>query len=290
MKKQIQTLRLTAKVLLIATPAMMVSGFLTAKPFLADFIDFQTARLIHTIAAPLLFVPLLIIHTTAGILYMAGRNKSTSKPQVKWTLAGGWIVLLATLSVLYFAGSPQEVEQGALSSFDDPADALTTEDADLTSRSADGDAPRTDADFDIEDEPRAASDIDADLSALDAAESSKSRRDEVQVSRSDNNRPRAKGQPLSPRSSNGSKNEAKTKSENQEDDEPETKRLSGSVLVQQRCLGCHPASVVYGTKRTPAGWNSTIARMMAMGAQLNSEERAVVTRYLIRRAGIREEP
>ena len=69
-------------------------------------------------------------------------------------------------------------------------------------------------------------------------------------------------------------------------EEQPAKRVSGSALVKARCGGCHPMSTVYGTKRTPSDWRSTVARMLSMGAQLTPEERAVVLRHLVARAGL----
>jgi hypothetical protein len=48
---------------------------------------------------------------------------------------------------------------------------------------------------------------------------------------------------------------------------------------------CHDLATVYAEKRTPAGWRTTVARMIALGASLNDDERAAVLRHLAVKAG-----
>jgi len=54
----------------------------------------------------------------------------------------------------------------------------------------------------------------------------------------------------------------------------------GKSLVESRCSTCHPVSLVETAKKTEAGWQETVERMVASGAQLNQEQQELVIKYL----------
>ncbi len=54
----------------------------------------------------------------------------------------------------------------------------------------------------------------------------------------------------------------------------------GKSLLQDRCTECHSLSRVEQAEKTRDEWETSIDRMVAKGAVLNSEERAVLLDYL----------
>lgn len=54
----------------------------------------------------------------------------------------------------------------------------------------------------------------------------------------------------------------------------------GESLLQDRCAVCHTLSRVKTADKTRDEWSRTVDRMIAMGADLNSEERDVLLDYL----------
>ena len=113
MKRQIQIIRLTAKVLLVVVVAVLVTGFLTAKPALWGAEGFSTYRWVHTRLLPLLFVPVLFVHATTGILLMLGRSKRFNRPLSRRAALGAWAAVGVALAVLYVV-EPAPAELAAL--------------------------------------------------------------------------------------------------------------------------------------------------------------------------------
>ena len=56
--------------------------------------------------------------------------------------------------------------------------------------------------------------------------------------------------------------------------------LNGQVLMQERCAKCHDLERVTGAKKTLEQWETTVTRMVTIGADLNPEEQEAVNRYL----------
>jgi hypothetical protein len=54
----------------------------------------------------------------------------------------------------------------------------------------------------------------------------------------------------------------------------------GESLLENRCTECHTLSRVKNAEKTRDEWTRTIDRMVAMGAELNSEERVILLDYL----------
>ena len=60
-------------------------------------------------------------------------------------------------------------------------------------------------------------------------------------------------------------------------DEPE---LDGQALVQERCSECHDLARVQSASKSRQEWQSTVERMVELGAELNEAEQAAVVDYL----------
>lgn len=54
----------------------------------------------------------------------------------------------------------------------------------------------------------------------------------------------------------------------------------GATLLEERCTVCHTTDRILGASKDPAGWQSTIERMVGKGAKLTAEEQAVLAEYL----------
>lgn len=271
----ISTLRWTARLLLIATPLVILSGFLTAKPFLLEAIGYGTARTVHTAVAPLVFVPLLLVHSTAGILYLIGRNKRLNKRWFRLGAAGGWAALLVALTALYFIGPPAPA---AATGADEPAPAGDAGPEPARAPEAGpGDAgpgPEATTDADRPSTGDAAADAGPPVPAVRLPEKL------PRPAKTDAGRAKAAapetdaGRRLSP---------SPEKAPAEAPAAP-----SGARLVAERCVQCHPIGVVYATKRTPAEWRAVVADMIRRGARLDDTEREAVIRHLVARGSSAE--
>lgn len=56
--------------------------------------------------------------------------------------------------------------------------------------------------------------------------------------------------------------------------------LDGAALVAERCSVCHTTDRIDAASKDEAGWTTTVDRMIAKGAQLDSAEREAVIAYL----------
>ena len=56
--------------------------------------------------------------------------------------------------------------------------------------------------------------------------------------------------------------------------------VSAALLLQERCGGCHNLQRVESARKTPAEWESTVRRMVNLGASLNDAEFAALVEYL----------
>ena len=56
--------------------------------------------------------------------------------------------------------------------------------------------------------------------------------------------------------------------------------LDGQALAQERCSQCHAYERVSSAQKSAAEWESTVERMIGLGAQLNETEKAAVIGYL----------
>ncbi|HEY76271.1 MAG TPA: hypothetical protein G4O00_08835 [Thermoflexia bacterium] len=55
---------------------------------------------------------------------------------------------------------------------------------------------------------------------------------------------------------------------------------AGLTLLEERCTACHTLDRVGRAQKTYEQWSQSVDRMIAKGAQLNDEERAILLKYL----------
>ena len=56
--------------------------------------------------------------------------------------------------------------------------------------------------------------------------------------------------------------------------------MDGKALLEERCVACHTLERVTTAKKDVAGWEATVRRMIAQGAQLTDDEAKVLIEYL----------
>ena len=107
----LKILRLTAKLLVLTAPLMLLSGLLTAKPHIIENISASSARLMHTAIIPSIFVPLLAIHSIMGILFLVMRNKKLNRTWIKAAAVSAWSFILIIFGSLYFLSASETSEK-----------------------------------------------------------------------------------------------------------------------------------------------------------------------------------
>ena len=299
----IKILRFSAKLLVFVTPVMVLTGLLTAKPYLWEAIDFATARALHTAAVPFLFLPLVAIHSVAGLLFLLARSKTYNRPVIRRTVLVVWPGLFLGLGLLSFASPPSALPRL-------PPSPRATVDGGADSGAHGGVAAPGDSGTDVGDGSAVDTGFDgqggvgAEPGANPTAEVAASPRDHVQRKNASSprrlrrQRRRSRQVPVTP-----------AKQRMDETVEVSTSRpvpveagvppresaaspvepaspsvVAGATLVRERCGGCHPLSVVYeGPPRTAATWREVVTRMQQMGAQLTATEAQVVIRHVASR-------
>jgi hypothetical protein len=102
MVKIIKILRVTAWMLIFATAITLLSGFVAAKPFFAPFFGGLNAYYFHVVVVPLLFVPLVYVHSLMGILLFFSRNAKYNTILLKSLACGLWTALFVLFGFMYF--------------------------------------------------------------------------------------------------------------------------------------------------------------------------------------------
>lgn len=54
----------------------------------------------------------------------------------------------------------------------------------------------------------------------------------------------------------------------------------GLDLLNERCVSCHPVSMITAQRKDATGWAFTVQQMAARGAEVSPEEMAVMIEYL----------
>jgi cytochrome c5 len=54
----------------------------------------------------------------------------------------------------------------------------------------------------------------------------------------------------------------------------------GKTLLETRCASCHSTERITSSSKTADAWKATVERMISHGAQLNTEEEAILIQYL----------
>ncbi|MCK9351545.1 MAG: cytochrome b5-like heme/steroid binding domain-containing protein [Candidatus Paceibacterota bacterium] len=117
MVKIIKTLRITAWILIALTALTLLSGFLSVKPSALPWLPKVDSYYLHVVVLPLLFVPIIYLHSLMGILLFFSRNPKYDKVPLKSAAAGLWTALFILFGFLYFvpAAVPEAVNSPAAS-------------------------------------------------------------------------------------------------------------------------------------------------------------------------------
>lgn len=105
-------LRYTAWLLVLGTLLILFSGFFTTKFFLTPWLGYKTAYYIHTVIAPIIFLPLFYFHSLTGILVLVARKQRLNKKPIKIIAIILWTAVFAYFIYLYEAENPA-VKAGA---------------------------------------------------------------------------------------------------------------------------------------------------------------------------------
>lgn len=54
----------------------------------------------------------------------------------------------------------------------------------------------------------------------------------------------------------------------------------GLDLIKQKCVACHPITMITSKRKTPGDWATTVDTMAGRGAEVSPEEMDVITQYL----------
>ena len=292
MKRIFQILRITAKLLLVVLPLVFVSGFLTAKPYLLESSNFQLYRTFHTLVVPLVFLPLLYIHSLSGIRLMIQRNNRWNKKWVRWTVGVTWTVILLSLSLLFLVSPPPPEVVELDEALSAPMEDEEPDSEEVADGGAEGTAPVVGdgddgADANLEEAGSRASDSSPPLdSSIDGdAPSAEKRVETSPPPRRSIKRPkRAVKRTVPPELSPAEPPDAVVSAPTAPPPEKAAPRLSGSTLVRERCAACHGLKTVFDKQLTAGEWRAVISRMRGMGANLSNDEQAAVIRYLVNRA------
>ena len=61
----------------------------------------------------------------------------------------------------------------------------------------------------------------------------------------------------------------------------------GKAELIGACTVCHDATTISGQARTPQGWENVIGQMINDGAELTSEQQALVYAYVVKNFGVK---
>ncbi len=263
---------------------MLVTGFLTAKPGLLSADGWSAFRFLHTRVAPLLLVPLLYAHSLAGILFLTSRSKRLDRPGVRKGAVALWTGAALVVAYAYLAepsvpstpleppdadaevrlegeeAGGQPLEGGVV------ADGAATDGAAQTTGSARVDAASSVAAATSSPERDAG---DSALLGAPTARPSTGAQDTTTAPR-----PPPTTSPAPPSRSIASASAWASAAPPKPD---------GTALVGQRCGRCHGLDKVYAKPRSGAEWQAVLGRMIALGAQLDADERRAVMQVLPRR-------
>jgi len=99
----IKTLRFTAIFLIFFIALTLLSGFVSMKTFLSPWFPGLDAYYWHTVIVPVVFVPLVYVHSLMGILLFFARNQKFNKTYLKVAAAGLWTALFVLFGYMYVA-------------------------------------------------------------------------------------------------------------------------------------------------------------------------------------------
>jgi hypothetical protein len=298
-KQTIQVIRGTAVGLIILVPAVLVTGFLTAKPFILDPGSFGSFRRLHSVVGPVVFLPIFYVHSLAGIRYLLGRSRSLNGDGVKTVATILWTALVVGISVLYLARPPQAeataLEPEPAPAVDASVDAAPAPSPDAAPARAEAGGPAADG-----------SAVGGDAGSVDATAPEPQPEEPAPPPTSERRRERRRrpahsdagapteGQPdeAAPGGGTGGAGGGEGPAASPAPPEPPTPpaepsdpgksptAMGGATLVRERCSGCHGLDRVHEETRSGGEWRAVVARMVSMGARLDDAERSAVLRHL----------
>lgn len=100
-KGTFKALLISGELLILVSLALMATGLAMNNPSsnLGSFLDYSTARRAHTLAA-FLFIPLLYVHATAGLVIALKRARALKSEKAQKAVLGVWTALVAVLLLL----------------------------------------------------------------------------------------------------------------------------------------------------------------------------------------------
>ncbi|MFH1229033.1 MAG: cytochrome b5-like heme/steroid binding domain-containing protein [Candidatus Aenigmatarchaeota archaeon] len=98
----IKVLRATAFFLIITSFIVLLSGFLMVR---MNIIDYSLLRSIHTFFVPMIFIPLLYLHSLSGVIIFLYRKGFSGNKKVKLAVGILWTLLFASFIFFYVSGA-----------------------------------------------------------------------------------------------------------------------------------------------------------------------------------------
>ncbi len=103
MKGTSKMLVISGELLILVSLVMMATGLAMNSPSssLGSFLDYSTARRVHTLTAYLFIPPLIYVHATAGLATALKRVRALKSERAQRVVLGGvWTALVAVLLLL----------------------------------------------------------------------------------------------------------------------------------------------------------------------------------------------
>ncbi len=128
MKGTFKALVISGELLILVSLVMMATGLAMNSPSssLGSFLDYSTARRIHTLAA-FLFIPLLYVHATAGLAIALKRARALKSKRAQKAVLGMWTALVAVLLLLALVPRGSSPLPGSVSASNSTSVGLTLE-------------------------------------------------------------------------------------------------------------------------------------------------------------------
>ncbi len=108
-------LRVSAWLLLVATPVALISGVLIIKPYLIPQISPETNRFVHLVLIPVIFTPLVYLHSITGIISLMMRHAVTRKKYLQIIVCIVWTLIFA-VTVWFFIAPNTKTQSTVLPS------------------------------------------------------------------------------------------------------------------------------------------------------------------------------
>jgi cytochrome b involved in lipid metabolism len=101
-----KAVRATALLLVGATLLELFSGFFATKYFLFSWINYNAIYYVHTVIAPVIFIPVFYLHSFCGILVLMQRNNFLRKRSTKIIISVLWTSVFVFFILFYVVANP----------------------------------------------------------------------------------------------------------------------------------------------------------------------------------------